>query len=105
MVFVSSVSSAFASVQHCLVVTCWERTDLLARFGDVYCIFVTFTCGILGQVWYLIVSLPDLFLLSYFYKRVPKCRVLANIFCTLDDTHRVGQLTNIVFQYMAIDIQ
>ena len=24
--------------------------------GDVYCIFVTFPCGILSQVWYLIVS-------------------------------------------------
>ena len=36
----------------CLVVTCWERADLLAPVGDVYCIFVTFPCGILGQVWY-----------------------------------------------------
>ena len=33
--------------------------------GDVYCIFVTFQCGILGQVWYLIVSLPDLCHLCY----------------------------------------
>ena len=24
------------------------------------CVFVTFLCGILGQVWYLIVSIPDL---------------------------------------------
>ena len=24
------------------------------------CTFVTFPCGILGQVWYLIVSIPDL---------------------------------------------
>ena len=24
------------------------------------CVFVTFLCGILGQVWYLIVSFPDL---------------------------------------------
>ena len=43
-----------------------ERTDLLALVGDVYCIFVTFPCGILGQVWYLIVSFPDLCHLSYF---------------------------------------
>ena len=28
--------------------------------------FVTFPCGILGQVWYLIVSFPDLCCLSYF---------------------------------------
>ena len=44
----------------CFVVTCWERADLLALVGDVYCIFVTFPSGILGQVWYLIVSFPDL---------------------------------------------
>ena len=49
-----------------LVVTCWERADLLALVCDVYnCIFVTFPCGILGQVWYLIESIPDLCRLSY----------------------------------------
>ena len=30
------------------------------------CVFVTFPCGILDQVWYLIVSIPDLCRLSYF---------------------------------------
>ena len=30
------------------------------------CDFVTFPCGILGQVWYLIVSIPDLCPLFYF---------------------------------------
>ena len=25
-----------------------------------YCVFVTFPCGILGQVWYSTVSIPDL---------------------------------------------
>ena len=54
-VFVSCVSHAFASVHCCLAVTCWERADLLALVGDVYCIFVTFPCGSLGQVWYLII--------------------------------------------------
>ena len=49
MLFLSCVSHAFASVYCCLVVTCWERADLLALVGDVYCIFVTFPCGILGQ--------------------------------------------------------
>ena len=34
--------------------------DLLALVGDVYCIFVTFPCGILGQVWCLVVSISDL---------------------------------------------
>ena len=30
------------------------------------CVFVTFPCGIMGQVWYLIVSIPNLCHLSYF---------------------------------------
>ena len=30
------------------------------------CVFVTFPCGILGHVWYLIVSIPNLCHLSYF---------------------------------------
>ena len=61
----SGVCHAFASVHCCLVVTCWERADLLALACDV-CVFVTFPCGILGQVWYLIVLIPDLCHLSYF---------------------------------------
>ena len=67
MCFDSCVSLSFASVHCCLVVTCWDRADLLAPFGDVYCFFVTFPCGILGQVWYLIVSFPDLFRLFSFH--------------------------------------
>ena len=62
----SFVSHAFVSVHCCLVVNCWERADLLALVGNVSCIFVTFPCPILGQLWYLIVSVPDLCLLSYF---------------------------------------
>ena len=30
------------------------------------CFLVTFICGILGQLWYLIVSIPDICRLSYF---------------------------------------
>ena len=44
----------------------WKRADLLALVGDVYCVCVSFPCGILGQVWYLIVSFPDLCRLPYF---------------------------------------
>ena len=58
MFFVSCVSHAFASVHCCLVVTCWERADLLALVGDVYCIYFTFPCGILDRGWYLIVLFP-----------------------------------------------
>ena len=38
---------------------------LLVMFN---CVFVTFPPGILGQVWYLIASIPDLCRLSYFCK-------------------------------------
>ena len=76
----SCVSHAFASVQCCLVVTSWERADLLALVGDVYCIFVTFPCGILGLVWYLIVSFPGLYRLSYFnYMRTAKAQISLRI--------------------------
>ena len=51
---------AFASVHCCLVVTRWERADLLAPVFGVKLCFVTFPCGILGEVWYLIVSIPAL---------------------------------------------
>ena len=36
------VMLSFASVYWCLVVTCWERTDLLALFLMFNCDFVTF---------------------------------------------------------------
>ena len=62
----SCVSHAFASAHCCLVVSCWEGADLLALVGDVCCIFVTFPCGILGLVLYLIVWFADLYRLSYF---------------------------------------
>ena len=40
----------------------------MALVCDVHCDFVIFPCGILGQVWYLIVSIPDPCFLSYLYK-------------------------------------
>ena len=50
------------------MVTCWERDGLLAiLYVMFYCVFVTFPCGVLSQVWYLIALIPDLCLLTYFY--------------------------------------
>ena len=63
----SCVSHAFASVNWSLVVTYWERAGLLALVGNIYCFFITLPCDILGQVWYWVVSFPDLCRLSYFY--------------------------------------
>ena len=66
LLFVYCVCHAFASVHCCLVVTSRERADLLALVCDVYCYFVTFQLGILGQVWYLIVLIPDPCCFSYY---------------------------------------
>ena len=49
----------------CFVVICWERADLLALVCGAYCEFCHFPIGILGQVWYLIVWIPDLCTLTY----------------------------------------
>ena len=39
------------------------------------CVFVTFPCGILGQAWYLIVSILGLCHLSYFHYDRDQCNV------------------------------
>ena len=72
MLFMSCVFHAFASVHCCLVITCCERADLLALVVMFSCVFVTFPCGILGQVWYLIVSIPNLCHLSYLVYKFKK---------------------------------
>ena len=53
------------SVYMCFAVTCWERADLLALVCCVQLRVYHFPIGILGQVWYLIVSIPDLCTLTY----------------------------------------
>ena len=51
------------------MVTCWERADLLALLYVKFpCVFVTFPYSVLGEVWYLIVSFHDIYLLSYFVR-------------------------------------
>ena len=42
-----------------------KRMTSWLSFVMFYFVFVTFPCGILGQVWYLIVSIPNLCKLSY----------------------------------------
>ena len=54
-----------------LVVTCWERADLLDLLYVMFsCVFVTFPYGVLSQVWYLIVLIPDLCFLPYFLRPI-----------------------------------
>ena len=53
------------------MVTCLERADLMALLCVMFsCVFVAFPYGVLGQVWYLIVLIPDLCLLPYFNNMV-----------------------------------
>ena len=47
------------SISCCHEVTCWERADLLALACDVLLWLCYFPIGILGQVWCLIVSIPE----------------------------------------------
>ena len=56
----------FLSIHCSLVVNCWESDNLLALLYVTFsCVIATFPCGVLGQVWYLIVSIPNLCLLTY----------------------------------------
>ena len=49
------------------VVTCWERANLLALMYVMFsCVFVTLPCGVLGQLWFLVVLIPDLCHLTLF---------------------------------------
>ena len=65
------VCYAFLSVHCSLVVTCREKASLLALLDVMFsCVFITFPCGVLGQVWYLIVSIPDLCLLTLYESNV-----------------------------------
>ena len=68
LLLVFSVSVILSlSVPSSIVVTCWERADLLALlYVMFYCVFITLPNGVLGLVWYLIVSIPDLCLLPNF---------------------------------------
>ena len=59
--------SLCASVYMCFVVTCWERADLLALVCGVLLRICHFPIGILGQMWYFIVSIPDLCTPTYFF--------------------------------------
>ena len=66
LLFKFHVCRAYLSVHCSFVFTCWERANLLALLCVMFnCVFVTFPCGVLGQVSYLVVCIPDLCLLTY----------------------------------------
>ena len=75
----------FGMLSRLLIAALWSTagkglTSWLS-FMVLNCVVVTFPSGILGQVWYLIVSIPDLCPLSYFHTvRI----VLYRLFCSSD---------------------
>ena len=74
-----------------LLFTCWERADLLALLYEMFsCVFVTFPYGVLGQVWYLIVSIPDLCILPYFLERKIRCNTLLLLEYLQEITEAIG---------------
>ena len=68
---------------HLFIVGLWspagKRAELLALVYNALLCVCYFLIGILGQVWYLIVSIPDLCPLSYFY--IGLYGKLENILC------------------------
>ena len=60
----------FVMLSRLFIADLWSpsKKGLVSWFSFVMfnCVFITFPCGILGQVWYLIVLIPDLSHLSYF---------------------------------------
>ena len=62
----------FFMLSHLFIAALWSPAGkgltswlVLVMFN---CVFVTFPCGFLDQVWYLIVLIPDLCRLFYFKK-------------------------------------
>ena len=66
MLFMSCVCYAFASVHCCLGSPAGKGLTSWLLFVMSNFDFVNFSCGILGEVWHLIVSIPDLCSLSSF---------------------------------------
>ena len=66
IICVSCVCHAFATVHCCLVVTCRQRLNSWLMFVMDIVILLLFPFGILGQMLYLVVSIPDPCCLSYF---------------------------------------
>ena len=69
VLFLYCVCHAFPSAHCCLIIWSPAGKGLTSwlSFVVLNCVVLTFPFGILGQVWYLIVSIPDICPLSYFH--------------------------------------
>ena len=56
----------FLMLSRLIIVALWSPAEKGLTSWLLLVMSITFPCGILGQVWYLIVSFPDLCRLSYF---------------------------------------
>ena len=65
MLLMSCVCHAFTSVFAAVWSPAGKGLTSWLLFVMFNCVFITFPCGILGQVWYLIVLFPDLRRISY----------------------------------------
>ena len=90
------------STYMCLVVTCWERADLLTLVCGVELWVCHIPIGILGQVWYLIVSIPDLCTLTYIYKISTTWHNDRN---WIEPAAKVGYRSWLLFLISIIDLQ
>ena len=62
------LSLVFFMLSRLFIVALWSPAGKgLTSWLLLVMFIVVFPCGILGQVWYLIVSFPDLCRLAYFY--------------------------------------
>ena len=74
--YLCGLTTCIMSVSFSLVITCWKKADLLDLVYVMFFLcFITFPYSVLGQVWYLIISTPDLCILPYFSWSPSGCNV------------------------------
>ena len=87
-----SVLCLLCFVRVCLYVLCGHLLGKGWPLGSrLWCLLWVchFPIGILGQVWYLIVSIPDLCTITYFYNLGPEmCSPFSRIALKLDERHQ-----------------
>ena len=76
-----SVMPLCTSVCLYLVLTYWERAGLLVLVCGVSLQVCHFPIGILCQVWYLIVFIPDLCTLTYFFSCELRHEISKTVVC------------------------
>ena len=81
MLFMSCVCHTFTSVHAALWSPVGKGLTSWLLFVMFDCVFVTFPCGMLGQVWYLTVMIHDLCHLSYFVNQLIKNSGLGMMDC------------------------